>query len=85
MSRSCGEGRCVSGGGWPCMTQNGGLGAIAPISTLIVWSRGRVSKFVTASLANASARSLPRMCLCVCPDFSKDCGVAFFPACLKEV
>ena len=46
------------------MTQNGGLGAIALISTLIVWSRGRVSKVVTTSLAVASARSLPRMCVC---------------------
>ena len=42
------------------MTQNGGRGAIAPISTLCVWSGGRVSKSVTASLAVASARSLPR-------------------------
>jgi len=46
------------------MTQNEGRGAIAPISTLSVWSRGRVSKFVTASLADASAKSLPRMCVC---------------------
>ncbi len=46
------------------MTQNGGLGAIVPTSTLIVWSRGRVSKVVTANLAASCARSLPRMCVC---------------------
>ena len=48
------------------MTPNGGRGAIAPISTLSVWSWDRVSKSVTATLAYASARSLPRMCVCVC-------------------
>ena len=53
------------------MTPNGGLGAIAPISTLIVWSRGRVSKVVTTSLAAASARSLLRMFVCaLIPDLS---------------
>ena len=46
------------------MTQNGGRGAIAPISTLSVWSWGRVSKSVTASLVVASAKSLPRMFVC---------------------
>ena len=52
------------GGSAVYMTQNGGRGAIAPISTRCVWSEGRVSKFVTASLAAASARSLPRMLVC---------------------
>ncbi len=46
------------------MIHNGGRGVIAPISTLVVRSSGRVSKFVTASLAVASARSLPRTCVC---------------------
>ena len=52
------------GGSIVYMAQNGGRGAIALISTLCGWSGGRVSKFVTASLADASARSLPRMCVC---------------------
>ena len=45
LSRPCGEGRCGRGGGGVAMyiTQNGGRGAIAPISTLIVCSRSRVS------------------------------------------
>ena len=43
------------------MTQNGGRGAIAPTSSRRVCSDGTVSKSVTASLAAASARSLPRM------------------------
>ena len=43
------------------MTHNGGRGAIVPISTFNVCSWGRVSKFVTASLAYASAKSVPRM------------------------
>ena len=61
MSRPCGEGRCGRGGSAVYMTQNGGREAIAPISTLSDWSGGRVSKFVTASLVDASAMSLPRM------------------------
>ncbi len=48
------------------ITHNGGRGAIVPMATLAVWSSGRVSKFVTANLAAASARLLPRMCVCVC-------------------
>ncbi len=52
------------GGSAVYMTQNGGRGAIAPISTLIGWSRGRVSKPVTAILAATSARSLTRMFVC---------------------
>jgi hypothetical protein len=46
------------------MTHKGGPGAIAPMSTRNVCSLGRVSKSVTASLAAASARSLPLMCVC---------------------
>ena len=46
------------------MTQKGGRGAIAPMSTRNVCSLGSVSKSVTASLAVASARSLPLMCVC---------------------
>ena len=44
------------------MTQNEGLGAVAPISTRRVCSGGSLSKFVTASLAAASTRSLPLIC-----------------------
>ena len=43
------------------MTQKGGRGATAPTSTRRVCFGGRVSKYVTASLAAASARSLSRM------------------------
>ena len=64
MSRPCGEGRCGRGGSVVHMTLNRGRGAIAPISTLIGWSRGRVSKPVTAILAATSARSLTRMFVC---------------------
>ncbi len=46
------------------MTQKGGRGAIAPMSTRNVCSLGSVSKSLTASLAVASARSLPLMCVC---------------------
>ena len=46
------------------MTQKGGRGAIAPMSTRNVCSLGSLSKSVTASLAAASARSLPLMCVC---------------------
>ncbi len=52
------------GGSAVYMTQKGGLEAIAPISTLCVRSGGRVSKSFTASLADMSARSLPRMFVC---------------------
>jgi len=56
----------VVSAGWLAvyMTQNGGRGAIAPISTLIACSLGSVSYYVTGSLAAASAGSLPRMCVC---------------------
>ena len=43
------------------MTQKGGRGAVAPMSTRIVCAGGSLSKSVTASFAAASARSLPRM------------------------
>jgi hypothetical protein len=46
------------------MTQNGGRGAMDPISTRRVCSLGKVSYSVTASLAVASARSFPRICMC---------------------
>ncbi len=46
------------------ITQNGGRGAMDPTSTLKVFSAGRVSKSVTASLAAVSARSFPRMWVC---------------------
>ncbi len=46
------------------MTQKGGRGAIAPMSTRNVCSIDSVSKSVTSSLAAASARSLPLMCVC---------------------
>jgi hypothetical protein len=48
------------------ITQNKGRGTLAPISTLIACSLGRVSYSVTASFAAASAWSLSRMCVCVC-------------------
>ncbi len=63
------------------MTPNGGRGAVAPISTRSVCSGGSMSKSVTASLDAASARSLPR--ICVCPYFLQGCGVAFFAARLE--
>ncbi len=46
------------------ITQNEGRVAIASISTLSVWSWGRVSNSVTANLAVASDKSLPRIFVC---------------------
>ena len=46
------------------MTQNGGRGVVAPISTRRVCFGGSLSKSVTASLAAACARSLPLICVC---------------------
>ena len=46
------------------MIQNGGRGVVAPISTRRVCSGGSLSKSVNASLAAASARSLPLTCVC---------------------
>ncbi len=46
------------------MTHKGGRGAMAPMSTRNVCAVGRVSKSATASLAAASARTLPLMCVC---------------------
>ena len=46
------------------MTQNGGRGVVAPISTRRVCFGGSLPKSVTASVAAASARSLPLICVC---------------------
>ncbi len=65
LSRPGGEGRGGDVVGFDVyITQNGGRGAMGPTSTLKVFSPGRVSKSVTASLAAVSARSFPRMWVC---------------------
>ncbi len=46
------------------MIQYSGRGAFSPMSTRRVWCDGSLSKLRTASLAAASARSFPRMCVC---------------------
>ncbi len=59
------------------MTQNGGRGVAAPISTLSVCSGGNVSKSVIASLVCGVCEAVaPDMCVCL--DLSQGCGVAFF-------
>jgi hypothetical protein len=63
VGRTCWFPRLSAGaGGWGVyITQCCGRGALSPMSTRMHWCGGRFSKLVTASLAAASARSLPRM------------------------
>ena len=64
MSRPCDEGRCGRGGVGCVNYPERGSGGYRPNIHPLRLVGGRVSKFVTSSLAVASARSSPRMFLC---------------------